>query len=144
MNKFISVFIVILFFPLYLFAEETLYPSGYNLISLSESNSYNIYSGDTLVLTRTIVNNETFSLTGLYFSDYIPQVFNLIEHSITRNGNTINYESDNPTESVYSGTNSLHLIVDNPSGSVQNSVYPGDSIILKRENDTPITLSYNH
>jgi len=48
-------------------AQETLYPEGYNIVSNYMISSNNISTEDTLIITHTIKNNETFILHNLLY-----------------------------------------------------------------------------
>ena len=109
---------------------ESFYPSGYSIVSLYEVNSQSLYTNDTLIITRTIVNNESFPVSGLYFSDNFPPHFNLIDYSLANNHNILDHTFDETVNSLFTGYNCFYWIIDDPSGSVQNIINPGDSLVL--------------
>jgi hypothetical protein len=89
-------------------------------------------TGDTLIITRTIQNNESFTLEGLYFSDNIPSEFTLSDHSINLNDNDITILfNDNIAPSIIDGYNTCDWVVDDPDGNPQNRVNPGDILVFE-------------
>jgi hypothetical protein len=114
------------------FTAETLYPSGYNITSQFELSGTDISTGDTLVVTRTIINNESFALDGLYFSDNLPSEFTLTEYAIKLNGNNITTTyTANISPPIVPGYNTCEWVVDDPDGDPQNLVYPGDILTFE-------------
>ena len=111
-------------------AAETLYPSGYNLISDYNLSTQTIGPGDTLVITRTIINNESFPLTGLYFSENVPAEFELVDHAIARNGDAVACQFSSIDNLVQAGKVNLNWLVDDPAGSVNNTLAAGDELVL--------------
>ncbi len=129
MKIFLYIIVIIILVPFMGFAE-ILFPTGYNFLNQYNINTQSISSDDTLIITRTIVNNESFSLTGLFFSEHIPEEFNLIDHSVTKNGNSISYIFDNTIFPSYPDNNCFYWIVDDPNGEILNSINPGDNLTL--------------
>ena len=119
-----------LILPLCLSAAETIYPSGYNLICEYQLSDQSLSTEDTLIITRTFVNNESFTVGGLYFSENMPAEFDLVDYSITRNGSDLTCEFDDTKGPVVAGNRSYYWVVDDPDGSVQNAINPGDIIVL--------------
>ncbi|MEW5924134.1 MAG: hypothetical protein AB1746_09115 [Candidatus Zixiibacteriota bacterium] len=116
------------------YAAETLYPGGYNISSGYAVSAYNITTSDTLVITRTVRNNESFSITGLYFSENIPPQLQVAAHAIAINGAGINYQYQaNLTDSIVGGYDSYYWVVDDPESpaTVQNTLSPGDSLSFR-------------
>lgn len=111
-------------------AAETLYPSGANIILQYNLSAQSINVGDTLTISRVLVNNESYPISGLYFSENIPSEFGLVDQSVTVNGGDINYEFDGSLGSMFPGNRCYYWIVDDPDGSIQNYINPGDSVVV--------------
>jgi uncharacterized repeat protein (TIGR01451 family) len=133
----ISLILAFLFLPFLagqLCAEETVYPEGYNFICQYEPSDTIAALSDTLLLTRSLVNDETFPANGLYFSENIPPAFTIVSYSIRINGEDIEYlfqeESDSP---VIGGCVTYYWVVDEPGSlsTVKNDVNPGDCVDLE-------------
>lgn len=113
-------------------ATETLYPSGYNLSSQYDLSDYAFTIADTLLITRTVRNNESFPISGLYFSENLPPEFSLIDYSIRLDGNDIAIQfMENMAPAVVDGYTTYEWVVDNPGGSPQNVINPGQSIVFE-------------
>jgi len=113
-------------------AAETLYPSGYNLSSQYDLSDSAITIADTLSITRTVRNNESFAVSGLYFSENLPPEFSLIDYSIRLNGNNIADQfAENIRPSVVDGFTTYEWVVDDPDGSPQNVINPGHSVVFE-------------
>lgn len=129
----IAICSILNFLSIELQSAETLYPSGFSITSQYELSASTITTADTLVITRTIVNHESFILTGLYYSENLSPEFQVESHSITLNGAGISYSFLGPSSnSVITGYNTYYWIVDEPgsSGSIHNDINPGDSLVL--------------
>jgi hypothetical protein len=126
-------------------AEETLYPAGYNISSEYICSDFSVGPADTLVITRKLINSESFHLTGLYFSETLPLQFVIIAHSILLNGNALEYSFPPPlTDSVIRGYDTYYWIIDDPdsSGGIQNELAPGDSLVFELILSSVITGNY--
>jgi len=130
MKKIVSIMLLIPVLPLYAFPAETLYPAGYNLLSQYELSSQSLSPGDTLIITRSVINNELFPISGLYFSENFPAEFNLVEYSVTKNGSEITHLFDSTISSTFADNDCYYWIIDDPEGSVHNIINPGDNIVL--------------
>ena len=128
------VLLVIAGFSMAGYAAETVYPGGYDIASGYDVSAYNITTSDTLVITRTILNNESFSVTGLYFSENIPPQFQVAAHAIAINGAGIDYQYQaGLADSIIGGYDSYYWVVDDPESpaAVQNTLSPGDSLSFR-------------
>ena len=52
--------------------QETVYPEGHDIVVTYELSSSDLEVGDTLLVTRTVTNNESFGLTNLYLAENLP------------------------------------------------------------------------
>ena len=107
------------------------YPSGYNFDNQYLINSRTVSTTDTIVITQTFSNNESFTVNGFYFSENIPANFILHSQTLTLNGNSFSYSFDNSQISEFVDNNCYYWVIDDPSGVVQNSINPGDAILLE-------------
>jgi hypothetical protein len=120
--------------------QEILYPGGY-AISSEYSLSANIFAiADTLKITRKVVNNEPFFLSGLYFSENLPPDFEILSSSVRLNDRPVAFMEEGPFGGyIIDNYNCYHWILDDPiSESVGNVVNQGDSVtleVLVRSND---------
>lgn len=128
MRKIFSIILLILIIPITSLNAESIYPSGNNVSCQYLLSSQSITTTDTLIITRTLTNNSSFSLSGLYFSDNFPGNFSLIDYSIKLNGVDISYQFEDSVESIFSGNNYYYWIIDNPDGSIEKSINQGDSL----------------
>lgn len=113
---------------------DTVYPNGYDITCHCEVNAVTLIPIDTLVLTQTIVNHESFPLTGLYFSGNLPPDFTLVDASATLNSQPVSYETIGPvSDQSITGYNNYQWIIDFPddTSSIQNTINPDDSLTLK-------------
>ncbi len=132
-NIILIIILLTLFIPVnFTLASEILYPSGYNLGSQYAISSYDITTADTLLITRTVQNNESFALSGLYFSENLPSEFSLIGYSIRLNSNDIaNQFTANITPLVFNGYTTYEWVVDDPDGYPQNIINPGQTLVFE-------------
>ena len=123
--------LVLLLIATTVIAADILYPSGYNFDNQYLINSQTISTTDTLIISRTFSNNESFTVDGFYFSENIPDDFVMQNYTLTLNGNSISHDYDNTQISEFAGNNCYYWIVDDPSGTTQNSISQGDEILLE-------------
>ena len=77
-------------------ADESLYPSGFNITAQYTSSAGKLAITDTLVITRTIANNESFDIHDLYFSENIPPEFEAVAYSAKIDNIDIEYINIGP------------------------------------------------
>ena len=108
-----------------------LFPSGYSINFGYDLDPVVAEIGDTLTITRWVVNNESFDLTGLYLSEHLPPEMGIVSFDLTLNGSATPYLFvDTPIAEIYSGYDNYHWVIDDPNGGVGNTLHPGDSIGL--------------
>lgn len=115
-------------------ADDPVRPVGYDILSQFELSDSVLAFTDTLVITRRLVNNESFPLTGLYLSENFPPGPQLVAHSATLNSAAITYDFDSPlADGVLSGYDAYYWVIDDPSaaGSPQNEIQPNDTLLLQ-------------
>jgi hypothetical protein len=126
--------LVIVFYPGFLYPQEVLYPAGYEIISTYQLSETNISLLDTLIIQRTIVNNEAFPLDGLYFSDNLPPAFCLISYFGTVNGDSVSIQFSGGLEGfVMADCIFYEWVLDKPdsTGGINNKINPGDTAVLE-------------
>ena len=132
MQKILAILTIFIFSGAAILASESLLPTGYNLLSGYDLNTSEITPGDTLVITRTLDNNESFALSGLYFSENIPSQFSIVSYSIKLNGVDIPVQySSNLSPSIINGYNYCEWLVDSPNGYPTNNIYAGQTLIFE-------------
>ena len=113
---------------------DVFYPAGHSLSASYEISQITMTASDTLVLTRSLVNGESYSLTSLYFADNLPAAFSVISYSLTRNGDAIGCGfSGANTDTVLPGYDAYQWVVDWPDafGGLQTEIISGDSLHLQ-------------
>jgi len=110
------------------YSAESLYPVGYEIESNYQINASEISITDTLIITRTVNNNGSHPITGLYFSENFPPEFNIISELVTINGESIQCSfQEEEVEPIIPGYITCHWVVDNP-GIGENILLPGDNL----------------
>jgi hypothetical protein len=113
---------------------DLFYPAGHSLSASYETSHTSMTVSDTLVLSRSLVNGESYSLTSLYFADNLPPEFSIISYTLTRNGAPIGcgFSGPNP-DTVLPGYDAYQWVVDWPDtfGGLQTEIISGDSLHLE-------------
>lgn len=130
----IRVLLILAVSSMFLSAQEVVYPSGYDITS-----QYLLYDGsvdidDTLIIHRTIVNSELFTLTGLYFSENLPPEFEVADQSIEINGSSVDYLFSGPIYNLEIQEFDTYVwLVDSPleQDGIDNEVLPGDTVVFR-------------
>jgi len=114
-------------------AADQVFPPGTDILCGFDLSGADFNIGDTLVISRTIENNEFFPLTGLYFSDNLPPSFRVASYSLRLNGGNIDhFYSGASQDSVIGFYDTYYWVVDDPdfSKDIVNTIYPGDVVEL--------------
>jgi len=111
-------------------AEEMLHPSHYSITSTYDVSSYEVDNGDTLYITRSLTNNESFNIEGLYFSENVPAGLHPLSFYAFINGSLIIPRYENAPNTIYPGYNTVYWIIDDPLGSIDHVIAPGEEIVL--------------
>ncbi len=137
-SKLLKLLIVIIGFSLVkyhmLIAQESLYPPGANINITYNISSTSFEINDTISVTRSITNNETYSLSNLYITENLPPEFQLIQQSLKINGIDVSFNRDGPTlGGELTGYNLYQWIIDYPgSTSPPNRLLaPGERLDLE-------------
>ena len=110
-------------------ADDAVYPAGSAVAVGYALGAAELGPNDTLTIVRTIVNGETYDLTGLYLAEHFPPELSLTTVTTTLNGGAISSEQSTlPTGTVVSGSTGYIWVFDDPAtpGGVQ--LAPGDSL----------------
>ena len=112
----------LLFFIIYpavcSYARNTVYPADYQITSEYEINSTVLDIDDTMTISRKIINNEPFPLTGLYFSENLPQDFEIISWSVSLNEAILdNIRQESFTNFIFPEYKTCTWIIDDPVSS---------------------------
>jgi len=115
-------------------ADETIYPTYYDIQAEYFVSSYEISAGDTLIITRSVTNNENFGLANLYLADNFPLEFQLIDYSILIDGLAVpaSYSGSMPDNELQS-YNAYNWFIDlpPPDDSLNRILTPGESLTLQ-------------
>ena len=90
-------------------------------------------AGQPVDIVRVLKNNESFPLTGIYFSENLPPEISVDSHDVTLNGNPVNSDYSGPIpDEIESSFNCYRWLIDSPDSlsPYQVTLNPGDSIIL--------------
>ena len=112
-------------------AVEQVRPPGFEIGLTYEISQATLDVGDTLVITRTVVNRETFALSGLYFGESLPVDFQVLDYAVTINGQPIVCTfAGIATTALFPGYSTYHWVIDDPlsAATVHTVVDPGDSL----------------
>jgi len=114
-----------------LFAQETLYPQGYNVLSNYHLSAGKVILAGTLTISRTIVNHGSLNLTGLYFSENLPPSFDIVDQRVTVNDIALDYSMVGPVrDHEVKGYDTYFWIIDSRGelAGIDRVINPGDSI----------------
>lgn len=110
--------VILLIFAMDIYAQDSLYPEGYNIdVRYSIDETIFAYS-DTLHIIRSITNNTNSVLRNLYWDELIPQEFDLVSYDIGINGSEIAYYFNRRRNSSnYPGYFLYEWVIDYPDDS---------------------------
>jgi len=115
-------------------AADQLFPQGGNITCEYSLELTEFSTGDTLTINRVLRNNESFALSGLYFSDNLPPSFNVASYNLLLNGGNIeHYYSGASQDSVIGFYDTYYWVIDEPDVNkiVSNTINPGDVLELE-------------
>jgi len=117
----------------YSYANEILHPANNDIHIEYTLSATNLNVGDTLIITRSLVNNSSDTLNNLYWVDNFPPELNILTYGVYLNGVEISNFCSGPVESwLYNSYNTVRWVVDLPSGDdpYNHKISPSDSIAL--------------
>ena len=115
-------------------ADDYLHPSGYNIVSSYSINDSVTTFGDTIIITRTITNNEYFNLSGLFLSDHIPSIFQIIDQTVEIDESPVDFIfSGAQNDLIYPGYSTYHWTLDSPIDGelVNNLLHSGENLTIR-------------
>ncbi|MDF1545936.1 MAG: hypothetical protein P1R58_12655, partial [bacterium] len=114
-------------------AADMVYPvSSQATVDYSLSNQTPA-AGELITITRILKNNESFPLTGIYFSENLPPDIVIESYSLTVNGTAGSAEFMGPfADEIEVGYQCYRWLVDSPDplSPFQVTLNPGDSVVL--------------
>jgi len=120
--------------PAIAMADETIFPSNYDIRAVYDISPSEITVRDTLIITRSVTNNENFNLVNLFLADNLPFEFRFIDYSILIDGLVVpsSYSGSLPDNEVQS-YNAYNWTVGlpPPNDSLNRILYPGESLTLQ-------------
>ncbi|MFH1372447.1 MAG: T9SS type A sorting domain-containing protein [bacterium] len=126
--------VMVLLSTVCLFGQEVLHPAGYSIVIRYDVSADTVTLGDTLTVSRVILNQEAFDLTGLYFGDNLPSEFQVTGFSVSINDTQVDAITSGPfRDSILSGYDTYYWVVDSPDTAehLQNPLGPADSAVLQ-------------
>lgn len=126
--------IVFSMLPAITLANETIYPTNYDIEAGYFVSSYEISARDTLIITRSVTNNENFGLANLYLADNFPIEFTLIDYSILIDGLAVPvYYSGPLIDNEIHSYNAYNwsIALPPPDDSLNRILSPGESLTLR-------------
>jgi len=115
-------------------ANDTVYPSAYDIHGSYLLSSDRVAVSDTFRITRSIKNDESFGLSGFYFSENLPPEFEIVEQNLRVNGLDSGFMFIGPISShIVEGSSAYYWVIDSRGNlaGADYSIYPGDSISLE-------------
>lgn len=115
-------------------AQEALYPEGHDIVVTYELSSSDLEIGDTLLVTRTVTNNESYGLTNLYLAENLPFEFSILSYSLEIDGAAIPHAHSGPLGGeVFPSCNSYRWIIDDPAPDdpANRVLMPGELLELE-------------
>lgn len=126
-------------------ADETIYPDGYNIVSAYMISAQQFNVNDTVLISRTLVNNDDFDLANLYLEDNLPLEFSLVSSSVEVNNVTISaYFSGPIVGEVLPSFKVYRWAIDLPDSSdvYNHMLHPGDVLNLEYAVTCPLVGEY--
>ncbi len=114
--------------------DDTVYPATVSISAVYTLNDTVMTIDDTLIIRRTVTNNETSALTCFYFCENLPNDFSLISHSVTINNIAVNYDHPSPTSSsAFTNYSEYYWVLDYPgtTGTYNLFIQPNDVIVIE-------------
>lgn len=114
--------------------QDTTYPLGHSIDSRYWVSDTLVALGDTITIERRLRNNETFPLSGVYLTENLPGVFDIVEQTITIDGTPVAVLTEGPEpDGVISGYDTYRWTVDSPDPSegLSRSLAPGEELLVR-------------
>ncbi len=114
--------------------NDTVYPATVSINATYTLNDTAMTIDDTLIITRTVTNNESSALTSFYLYENLPNEFSIISHSVTINNIPVNYDYPTPTTSTsYTNQTEYYWVLDYPgtNGTYDLFIQPNDVVVVE-------------
>ncbi len=115
-------------------AQETVFPAGHNIDAAYSLSAFDLSVDDTLLITRSIANHESFSLPNLYMADNLPPQFSIISYSLEIDGVPASHSyTGSLGGEVIPSCDSYRWIIDEPSPSDTSNrpLLPNETLTLE-------------
>ncbi len=134
--KRILLFLIAIFFIITIGvqADDYLHPSGNDVVSTYSISDSVATFGDTIIITRTMTNNEFFMISGLTLSDHIHSDFQIINLTVKIDGTPVDFIfSGAQANLIYQDYNTYHWTLDSPVDGepVNNLLRPGETLTIQ-------------
>lgn len=117
-----------------LVGQDTTYPIGHSIDSRYWVSDTLVALGDTITIERRLRNNETFSLSGVYLTENLPGVFDIVEQTVTIDGTPVAALTEGPEPGgVINGYDTYRWTIDSPDPSegISRSLEPGEELLVR-------------
>ncbi len=115
-------------------AQENVFPDTINIDPAYSISSGDFSVNDTVFISRTLINNESFNLENLFLSENLPSEFTLISSTANINGLPVSrYYSGPQLDHIFTGYNTYRWAIDLPvhDDTLNNILMPGDTLIIQ-------------
>jgi hypothetical protein len=112
---------------------DDIYPSIGSVNCLYNVSTNQLLIGDTLYISRGMVNKGSWPIEGLYLSDNFPEPFEIIEYSIAVNGQPLTpLREESIPDLIFPGHVNYCWTIDTlGDGDISGYLHPGDSLSLE-------------
>lgn len=113
--------------------QEIVYPEGYDILSAGAVSPDEPNTCDTVMVSRILINSESFSLANCYIVDNLPHTLQFIGYDLSLNGQTINHIFENARHNnLLTGYDTYRWVIDEPSpdDTLNVLIAPGDTLEL--------------
>ena len=135
----------VFFFASSLWGQETTYPEGYNISVTYTIPELIIETGNPMIITWTITNNESYPLANLYLSDNFPPEMELDSCFLNIDGLEIPFVDLGPLEDeILTGCQTFYWMIDDPRNeeTINRQLMPGETLNLEYYLSCSISGSY--
>lgn len=96
---------------------------------------------DSILTTVKITNHSQFTLSGLFFSNFLPNYVKIKQETVQIDElYTTAYITEKGSENdVYEDKTSFRFVLDQPPDFTGIQIYPDQTILIKIQTDKPIT-----
>jgi uncharacterized repeat protein (TIGR01451 family) len=116
--------------------QEAIYPAGTDVSATYQLSDTDLEIGDTLVITRSVTNNEGYALGNLYLSDNLPFEFTILSYSLRIDADPVSHIYSGPVAGeVVPSCNSFRWAIDepDPGDTTNHLLMPGQTLSFTAE-----------